>query len=85
MNLTNNDKRVLRAVGEACQKFDGFGPHGSGDHIALRRLIPRGLVELTGHGVCEDCDTPKHRYEPTEGPIYRLTDQGRSVVAELCG
>jgi hypothetical protein len=66
VKLSPNDRRVLDAIKRACDEWDGFAPHGSGDWIAIRRLCVAGLiVELDG-GVCQSCS------EPHDTPLFAL-------------
>lgn len=88
MTLTENDLRVLRAAIEATDAWDGYVPHGAVDHRAIGRLCRGGLVTRVGVGVCSECDSPTHRANPTEVPIYHPTDAGRAVAVETrptCG
>jgi hypothetical protein len=71
--LTTNDRRVLAAIERSCVEYDGFGPHGSADWTAIRRLAARWLVDTIGHGACQTCR------ESHEGLIYVLTEQGRAM------
>lgn len=83
MRPTKNDLRVMRIAIKLVDDngFDGFGPHGAADWTAIRRLEKAGFVKFEGHGVCEDCDNPKHRNEQTEGPLYVATLSGRAAYA----
>ncbi len=78
--MTANDLRVLRAVSEACEKFDGFIPHGPRDWVAVKRLRAAGLVQYHGEAVCQDCDTEAHRFEPVELSAFTITDAGRGAL-----
>ena len=75
MSLTTNDMRVLESIRMMPSDWDGWAPHGSADWTAVRRLVAAGRIVGFGTGVCCDCDTERHRYEPTEIPMYRLAQQ----------
>lgn len=75
MSLTTNDVRVLESIRMMPSDWDGWAPHGSADWTAVRRLVAAGRIVGVGTGVCYDCDTERHRYEPTEIPMYRLPQQ----------
>lgn len=85
--MTPNDRRVLSSIGRIadgdCPDFDGWAPHGSADSVAVQRLLRSGLIRSVGWGVCMDCDSPRHRREPTEVPLYILTDAGRAALDAL--
>lgn len=80
MKLTKNDLRMLSATERACAKFDGFAPYGAADWKAARRLEGFALVEWAGVGICDDCDSPKHRDEPAEVPLCRITTAGKEAL-----
>lgn len=90
--MTQNDIRVLSSIGRICQDvdgdypdFDGWAPHGSADSVAVCRMLRAGLIRSVGWGVCMDCDSSRHQREPTEVPLYVLTDAGRAALDELEG
>jgi hypothetical protein len=66
--LTKNDQRVLDAVAQASGRWDGFMPHGSADHLAIRRLLKFNLVSYYDEGMCETCSSSH------EGPIFKPTE-----------
>ncbi len=80
MTLTANDKRVLESVEDIQQRYDGFGPHGPSDWVAIKRLKAAGLIVCIGFGSCEDCDTPSHRLEMHEGPIYVTAEHAAKTL-----
>lgn len=81
--MTNNDKRVLRAVGRQCEEYDAFAPHGSAEWRAVRRLCVAGFARMTGElGMCVDCDSQRHREVETWIDGVVLTDAGKSLLAE---
>ena len=47
------------------------------DWTAVRRLVKSGLLRSAGFGVCCDCDTAKHRREPTEGEMFAREEPSR--------
>ena len=66
--VTKNDQRVLNAVRDACETWDGFIPHGAPDHLGIKRLLQARVVEFVDYGGCETC------CEYHEAPIYRLAE-----------
>lgn len=66
IKLTANDKRVLRAIAEAEQHYDGFAPHGAANWVAIKRLVKWNLVFYADFGTCETCDL-RH-----ETAIYKI-------------
>lgn len=73
LTLTKNDRRVLADIVSVCERIDGYMPHGSSDHVAIRRLEDAGLVVCEGIAECEECDAH-------EGGYFILTDAGKAQL-----
>ena len=76
MSLSANSQRVLEAIRDLPAEWDGWAPHGMRDWTGVVQLLAANLIEHAGHGVCQNCDNPKHRREPTEVPMFRLAPEG---------
>ena len=73
--MTSNDLRVLRAVEDACKKFDGFIPHGAADWTGVKRLEKEVMVECCNeYGACQTCSA-QH-----EAPMFTLTVHGMYAI-----
>lgn len=85
MKLSDNDARVMRAAVRVQESgYDGFSPHGAADWVAVRRLVAAGLLRFGGFGVCEDCDSPAHRRDPTESQMFIVTADGARTLDAEC-
>ena len=70
---SDNDIRTAREIVRACRHFDGFMPHGAANWKGLRRLIRKGLAVFVADGTCQTCK------DPHDGPLYKLTADGRAL------